>query len=565
MAISRPKLYKLILKKTVFKLLAIVLPFVLILVLELVLRVVGYGENYQLFNRVKGENGVEYLVVNPNLSNKYFRGTDFNADSQSDLFLRQKSDSTFRVFVQGASTAVGYPFYQAGSFPRLLKHRLSRTFPEKNIEVVNTGITAVNSYTLWDVGDKIIDQKPDLVIIYAGHNEYYGALGVGSSASVGSHPALVRSYLRLKNFRFFQLLENGMMALMKSDAQNTMSTSETTLMEVMAKEQEIPLNSEAYNAGIKQFQSNLKRILDKYESHEIPVILSTLVANEKDVKPFISEDLDIQEFAKSMKFNPSDAHKLAQKNADAAYILGQHYLEKSPDSAKKYLHLAKELDLLRFRAPEKINEVITEQARERKLPLVDMKNIFESRVSNGIVGNELVAEHVHPNVEGYFVMADAFYEKIKELKLLEDWEHYISYDEAFDDIPMTKIDSIKGKLVVDILKESWPYDLSMSGRRPLAFEYVTEDPTFEEEKAINLYTHQEQWQYVMTQAYNKYKEEGDYKSALKVAQTLIFEFPEQYKVYEMAGDMCRKLQDQAYAEYYFRKSRYLKSLTTLKE
>jgi len=62
----------------------------------------------------------------------------------------------------------------------LLKHRLSHTFPNKNIEVINTGITAVNSYTLWDLTDDIIEQKPDLVIIYAGHNEYYGALGVGS-------------------------------------------------------------------------------------------------------------------------------------------------------------------------------------------------------------------------------------------------------------------------------------------------------------------------------------------------------------------------------------------------
>ena len=506
-----------------------------------------------------GENGVEYLVVNSNLSKKYFKDTKFKADNQSDLFLRHKTDSTFRVFVQGASTVVGYPFYQGGSFPRQLKHRLSRTFPDKNIEVVNTGITAVNSYTLWDVTDKIIDQKPDLVIIYAGHNEYYGALGVGSSASVGSHPALVRSYLKLKNFRFFQLLENGVMGLMWSDPKNNKSVAETTLMEVMAKEQQIPLNSEAYFAGIAQFEGNLKRILDKYQRHGIPVMLSTLVANEKDVKPFISDDLDKKKYVESIEENKPGVYGLAQKNADAAYILGQYYLEKNPDSAKKYLHLAKELDLLRFRAPERINDVITELAQEYNLPLVDMKGIFESRVPHGIVGDELVAEHVHPNVEGYFVMADAFYEKIKELDLLENWEHYISHDEAFDDIPMTQIDSIKGKLVVEILKKSWPYDLSMSGKKPDTHTYVTQNPSFEETKAIRLYTHQEPWQYIMTQAYNKYNEDGDYKKALKVAQTLIFEFPEQYKVYDMAGEMCRKLQDKAYADYYFKKSKQLQN------
>ncbi|KAB5487655.1 MULTISPECIES: SGNH/GDSL hydrolase family protein [Flagellimonas] len=547
-------------KKILFRIIAAALPIILILLVEVVLRLFGYGEGYQLFNRVRGENGVEYLVVNPNLSKKYFKDTDFRADSQFDLFLRQKTDSTFRVFVQGASTVVGYPFYRGASFPRLLKHRLSRTFPEKNVEVVNTGITAVNSYTLWDVTDKIIDQKPDLVIIYAGHNEYYGALGVGSSASVGSHPVLVRSYLKLKNLRFFQLIENALTGLMGTGAQNKKSVTETTLMEVMAKEQEIPLNSEAFVAGISQFEGNLKRILDKYERHGIPVILSTLVSNEKDVKPFISDDLDKENFVESIEENKSEVHELAQNNADAAYILGQHYLERNPDSAKKYLHLAKELDLLRFRAPEKINEVIMGQAHERKLPLVDMKNIFESKVPNGILGDELVAEHVHPNVEGYFVMADAFYEKVKALNLLEDWEHYVPYEEAFDDIPVTQIDSLKGKLAVEILKQSWPYDLSMSGTKPVGYNYVTQNPTFEETTAINLHNHQEQWQYLITQAYHKYNEDGDYKKALKVAQTLIFEFPEQFKVYEMAGEMCQKLGDDAYAEYYFKKSRYLKSM-----
>ncbi|WP_318342890.1 SGNH/GDSL hydrolase family protein [Flagellimonas baculiformis] len=550
-------------KKILFKTIAVALPLILIMLVEVALRLFGYGDSYPLFNRVNGENRVEYLVVNPDVSKKYFGNTDFRADSQADLFLRQKTDSTFRVFVQGASTVVGYPFYKGGSFPRLLKHRLSRTFPDKNIEVVNTGITAVNSYTLWDVADKIIDQDPDLVIIYAGHNEYYGALGVGSSASVGSHPTLVRSYLKLKNLRFFQLLENTVRGLTKSDMPNKKSVTETTLMEVMAKEQEIPLNSEAFTAGITQFEGNLKRILDKYERHGIPVILSTLVSNEKDVKPFISDELDKENYVESMEQNKPEVRELARKNADAAYILGQHYLERNPDSAKKYLHLAKELDLLRFRAPEKINEVITGLAQEYDLPLVDMKNIFESKVPNGIVGDELVAEHVHPNVEGYFVMADAFYEKIKALKLLDNWENYVSYEEAFDDIPMTQIDSIKGKLAVEILKQSWPYDLSMSGTKPMGVNYITQNPTFEERTAVNLHNHQGQWQYLITQAYHKYNEDGEHKKALKVAQTLIFEFPEQFKVYEMAGEMCRKLGDEAYAEYYFKKSQYLKSMKAL--
>jgi hypothetical protein len=90
------------------------------------LRLFGYGENYELFHKVISENNIEYYEMNSDISKKYFKNTGFRSDNQSDLFLKNKSDSTFRIFVQGASTVVGFPFYKNGSFPRILKHRLSR-------------------------------------------------------------------------------------------------------------------------------------------------------------------------------------------------------------------------------------------------------------------------------------------------------------------------------------------------------------------------------------------------------------------------------------------------------
>ena len=44
-------------------------------------------------------------------------------------------------------------------------------------------MAAVSSYVLLDFADEIIAQQPDAVMIYAGHNEYLGIGGVGSSNS----------------------------------------------------------------------------------------------------------------------------------------------------------------------------------------------------------------------------------------------------------------------------------------------------------------------------------------------------------------------------------------------
>ena len=46
-------------------------------------------------------------------------------------------------------------------------------------------------------------KKPDLIIIYAGHNEYYGALGVGSVETLGDTRFLVNTVIWLKSIQNF--------------------------------------------------------------------------------------------------------------------------------------------------------------------------------------------------------------------------------------------------------------------------------------------------------------------------------------------------------------------------
>ena len=87
---------------------------------------------------------------------------------------------TLRIIVQGGSTAAGWPYGFGASLAGMLQQRLQATLPRRNIEVITTAMTAVNSYTLMDFAEEIIAQQPDAVLIYAGHNEYLGVLGVGS-------------------------------------------------------------------------------------------------------------------------------------------------------------------------------------------------------------------------------------------------------------------------------------------------------------------------------------------------------------------------------------------------
>lgn len=83
-----------------------------------------------------------------------------------------------RIFVMGESAAAGFPYQANAAFSYVIADVLQDAFPSDTIEVVNLGISATNSYTIADLVPDVIAQKPDAVLIYAGHNEYYGALGL---------------------------------------------------------------------------------------------------------------------------------------------------------------------------------------------------------------------------------------------------------------------------------------------------------------------------------------------------------------------------------------------------
>ena len=159
------------------------LPVVIIVLLEIGLRVFQYGGNSALFVSAPDELA-NYKMCNWDVARRYFFMQSTIPNPSKDLFLKKKPENGYRIFVLGGSTAAGYPYGDNVMFSRILYYRLSDAFPDKLIEVVNTAMSAINSYALLDFMDDILANKPDAILIYAGHNEFYGALGVASMESL---------------------------------------------------------------------------------------------------------------------------------------------------------------------------------------------------------------------------------------------------------------------------------------------------------------------------------------------------------------------------------------------
>lgn len=554
-------------RKLLLTLITIALPFVILLVLELALRLFSYGYDYRLFTEDKQDK--DYLVMNQDASKKYFPDQGIATTGNKEPFKKVKDTNSLRIFVLGESTTIGYPYFHNGSFHRYLLYRLIHSMPEKNIEIINVSLTAVNSYTILDFAKQVVDQQPDAVLIYTGHNEYYGALGVGSTQQLGSNRGLIKTILYLRQFRLTQLLSNGYLHL-RSLFSKKNEVAAKDRMEMMARNQDIAFGSAMFNAGIDQFQKNMDETLQLFHNKNIPVFLSTVVANEKDLPPFVSEQpaADKQKNFKtafdtgrsalasgnvvqaSLSFKKADS--IFSGSAICNYELGRTFLQlQQTDSAKAYLTKAADLDMLRFRAPSAMNDVIRQlSSKYNNTHLVDAEVYFQRAAKDKIIGDDLVLEHVHPNLDGYALLSNAFYEAMQKNGLLKIQPEYeMSFEELVQKMPVTKIDSLSGYYKVFNLKRMWPF---VAGDRSKKDTLST--ITQEEQLAYAVAFERKSWESAQSELYGYYISHADSAAAKKVLEGLLLEHPQDITLYDMAGNICGQLRDYKYALSYFKRS-----------
>jgi hypothetical protein len=102
---------------------------------ELALRIADYGGDWRLF--VASGEDARYLQPNPDVIERYFASGMAPALAiEQNHFLRDKPADGIRVFVQGGSSAAGFPYGSSASIASLLGHRLRQSLPQRPVEVI---------------------------------------------------------------------------------------------------------------------------------------------------------------------------------------------------------------------------------------------------------------------------------------------------------------------------------------------------------------------------------------------------------------------------------------------
>lgn len=441
-----------------FRLTALAMPLVLVVMAEVVTRWRGIGHSTDFFIR-RSVSGRTVWSENADFGLRFFPKE--LARVPSPLVMPEpKPPGTYRVFLFGESAALGDP-EPAFGMGRYLRVLLEDRFPGSRFEVIPVAMTAINSHALLPIARECVHRDGDLWVVYMGNNEMVGPFGAGTVLGP-QVPSLVwvRTSLALQRLHLVQ----GLMEWLKPKPSGSKATSWGGMK--MFLDAQVPPFDPRKQAVYSAFQQNLADMLKAANGAGVPVVLCTIASNLKDCGPFASthkplstaeeaatradetagrEDYGAGRWSGALE-HFQEAAKRDDQNAALAFEMGRcHLALTNRGAALEAFTRARDLDSLPFRADTTINEAIRAQARLHSVLLVDTVEVVKNASPDGIPGNNFFHDHVHLNFAGNYLIARSLAEKArdllpKDIRAREQGNDWDTYQQASDRLALTDWD-----------------------------------------------------------------------------------------------------------------------------
>lgn len=363
-------------KKVLFAGAAILIALVTVAALEGALRLMGLG-GYPPVIRAVGDTPRGQVVV----SNASGAATYFYANKSKPggifeaTFHKPKPAGVFRVFWLGESAAKGFPQPPCLAASAFFEAMLNDLWPERKFEVINLACTAVASFPIRGILEEAIEHEPDLVVVYCGNNEFFGAYGVASLHRSGDSVGAMRVHRWMRSLALTQAFGHL--------TAKTESAPDKTLMERMMTDVNIDADDPRRNAAARNLHDNVCAMIQTCKAASVPIVVCNSPVNERDLAPL---------------GDGSDAR--------SAFTNGLARIrEGKPNEAAIAFQNAVELDVMPWRATLQTNEAIRRAAAENEVLFCDLVAAFRRASAGGGIGWELMDDHVHPSLQGQDLVA----------------------------------------------------------------------------------------------------------------------------------------------------------------
>ena len=389
---------------------------------EIALRLFGFG-GYPPFIRSVGTltQGEQLCIVEPAASKPYFFANPTRPGyAEQSSFIMPKPKDTLRIFLIGESAAKGYPQPRNLAMSEFLQTMLGDVLPQKRVEVINLGTTAVASFPLVYQVQDALRYQPDWFVFYVGNNEFFGAYGTASINAAGTMPLWALKLMRAaRGLALVQAVES----VVRAGADEN-----RTLMEQMIGQTFIACDSPLRQAAARNLQANLGDMLDQVKAAGVAALVCTTASNESGLAPLGQDDVSNLSGAAQQEFNEllrQAAACSSAQSAQAVELLGKAALL-APRSAltqfmlanaqanagdlvaaRKAFLLARDLDTMPWRPISVTEQAIRDTAAARGVLLCDIAFKFRNMSARGATDWELLDDHVHPSLQGQVQAARA--------------------------------------------------------------------------------------------------------------------------------------------------------------
>jgi lysophospholipase L1-like esterase len=371
-------------------------------------------------------------------------------------FPARKPDGAIRILCLGDSTVFGYPYAPRVTPPRLLEMILTAALPARQVEVINAGFLGGDSSRVLSLMHELFDTEPDACVVYAGHNEFLRYDQAHQFDVRFDFNPKLRLPLRARAF-----VTMHRSALWRWACGTDLGLSVRNWWHRVRTGRRIGrsgrVSGELEDLTFRSFEANLVDMASECRSRGVALVISTPAGNSRSREPLfrfhgrsIGADTirrvnrDLAAATASIDAgSPLEAVELAGAasrldpvDAQPEFVLGRAFLAAGEiDAAREAFERAVRKDGMRHRAVSRIGETARAVAhREEGVVLCDVRAAFERESPYGIIGEELIVDHVHPNLDGAALLARLWAKALAEAGIVPV--------EAIEGLPLTNQDLI---------------------------------------------------------------------------------------------------------------------------
>ena len=425
-------------RKTVFRIAAVFLGLSTFGIVEVACRIGGWGRPLATTDQFAEFASVRPLFERNEETGQFRIAKNRRLYFADESFSQTKGDKERRIFFFGGSTVQGRPFSIPTSFGTFTELGLKQVDSTNDWKVVNCGGVSYASYRLIPILKECLQYEPDLFVVCTGHNEFLESITY--SKVIQSSDALKYSHGLLSKLQSFQALKQAFGPPARIDPKPvTLPEEVDAILDHQGGLDAYSRDSLKSHDVVTQFGHNLKTMIRLARDNNVPLMLMAPPSNLCDCPPFKSEfsantsatqqqfvKVSLSQAAEAMAENDGNAVRILQeivqvdeRFAFSWYQLGRALLaERRVKEAQAALSRSRDEDVCPLRMTSNLKSVLLEVASEHGISLFDIDEFLTAHSRNGIIGEGVLVDHIHPSFRSNQQIAIAVIKKMAEQKLI---------------------------------------------------------------------------------------------------------------------------------------------------